>query len=94
MVVRRVPWPHEGLYTAPEKPAVYQDNMAIALFVQGHMVTLNGEEGVINERMATHLEDLMSDAKLYGWEWTRAFHGVWSISSSKGQPHGMTRRRN
>ena len=38
---------------------------------------IKGEEEAIKERMATHLEDLMSDAELYGWEQTRVLHGVW-----------------
>ena len=72
----RVTWPHEVVYTAVGKPAAYQD-LALALFVQGYMIIMKREEGAINERMTTHPEDLMSDAKLYGWECTRVFHGIW-----------------
>ena len=60
--------------------------MSLALFVQGHLISMKGEGGGgIKERMAAHLEDLMSDAKLYGWEWTRAFHGVWFNQLEQGR---------
>ena len=41
------------------------------------MIIMKGEEGAIKERMATYLEDLMSDAELYSCELTRVFLGVW-----------------
>ena len=38
---------------------------------------MEGEEGAIRKRKTSHLKELMSDAKLYGWECTRTFHGAW-----------------
>ena len=38
---------------------------------------MRDEEGDIKDKMAVHLEDLMSDCALYGWEKVRAYHGVW-----------------
>ena len=32
---------------------------------------------VIKKQMAAHLQDLMLNAQLYGWERARTFHGVW-----------------
>ena len=59
MVVRRVTWLHEVVYSADGKPAAFQD-LSIPLFIQGYSTIMKGEEGAIRERMATHLEDLIS----------------------------------
>ena len=65
MVVRKVTWPHDVVYTTAGKPAAYQ-NISIHLFIQGYMIIIEGEEWVIRERVASHLLELMSDAKLCG----------------------------
>ena len=84
MVVRRVTWPHEVVYTMAWKPAAYQD-MSLALFVQGYMIIMKDEEWAIKERMPTHLDDFMSNAELYSWECTKAFHGVWLNQHERGK---------
>ena len=66
------------------KPATYQD-MFLTLLVQGYIIIMNSEEGAIKERISTLLEDLMSDAELYGWECTRVFHGVWLNQLEQGR---------
>ena len=76
MVVRKVTWPHDVVYTTAGKPAAYQ-NISIHLFIQGYMIIIEGEEWVIRERVASHLLELMSDAKLCGWDCTRPFLGIW-----------------
>ena len=84
MVVKRVNWPHEVVYSVAGKPAAFQD-MSLLLFVQGYMIIMKGEVGAIRERMATPLEDLISNAELYGWEWTRDFHCVWPNQLEQGR---------
>ena len=37
---------------------------------------MKGEEGAMRQRIASYLKGLMSDAELYGWEFT-TFHGIW-----------------
>ena len=62
MVVRRITWPHEGIYSEDGKPAAY-DELSIPLFVQGYFIVMKGEEEAIRARLAIHLEELMSDAE-------------------------------
>ena len=76
LVVKRVTWPHEVIYSATEKPASYKE-LSITLFVQGNLVVMRGEEEPVKKQMASHLEELISDAKLYRWEKVRAYHGAW-----------------
>ena len=64
VVLNKVTWPHEVVYTSVNKPATYED-ISIPLFVQGYIITMEGEEGPIRQKMATHLKELMSDA----WWW-------------------------
>ena len=49
------------------------------------MIIMKGDEGAIKKRMATHLENMMSDAELYGWKITRTFHGVWLNQLEQGR---------
>ena len=35
--------------------------------------------------MGAHPKDLISDAQLYGWDRTRAFHGVWLNQLEQGR---------
>ena len=80
VVLNKVTWPHEVVYTSVNKPATYED-ISIPLFVQGYIITMEGEEGPIRQKMATHLNELMSDAELYGW----AFHSIWLNQLEQGQ---------
>ena len=44
MAVRgEVTWPHKVVYIIGRKPAAYQ-NMSLALFVQGYIIIMKGEE--------------------------------------------------
>ena len=81
MVVKSVIWPYEVVYTMARKPAVYQD-MSLPLFLQGYMIIMKDDEGATKERMATYIDDLMP-----GHSMNSSF-----ISSSRGEPHAMTRR--
>ena len=38
------------------------------MFVKGYLITMKGEEGATNDKIATHLEELMKDTELYGWQ--------------------------
>ena len=46
---------------------------------------MGSEEADIRVQMASHLKALMSDAQLYDWEHTRAFHGVWLNQLEQGK---------
>ena len=75
-LLHAVTWPHEVVYNSDGKPATYQD-LSIPVFEQGYLIIMDIEDGLIKKQMAAHLQDLMSDAQLYGWERARTFHSVW-----------------
>ena len=61
---------------AAEKPVTYEE-LSKPLFVQGYLIVMRSEKETIRAKMASHLEELIGDTKLYGWENVRAYHGVW-----------------
>ena len=65
-------------------PSTNQD-ISLPLFIQGYMVIMEGEERAIKGRMASHLKELKSGAELYGWDRTRAFHGIWLNKLEQGR---------
>ena len=67
MVVKRLIWPHEVVYTLTGKPASYEE-LSTPLFVHGYLIVMRGEEGAVRKKMASHLEELMSDVEPNGWE--------------------------
>ena len=76
VVVKRITWQHGVVHFAARKLAGYED-LSIPMFVQGYLIIMKDEEEAIKDKMATHLEELICNAQLYGWEGVRAFHGVW-----------------
>ena len=48
MVVKRVTWLNEVVYSVAEKPAVYED-LSISLFIKGYLSVMKGEEGAIKD---------------------------------------------
>ena len=46
---------------------------------------MDSEEVDIRVQMPSHLKALMSDAQLYGWARTRAFHRVWLNQLEQGR---------
>ena len=83
-VINKVIWPHEIVYTSAGKPASYKD-ISIPQFVHRYMIIMEGDGMAIKERMASHLKELMSDAELYGCEWTRAFDSIWLNKMEHGR---------
>ena len=66
MVLHKVTWPHELVYTSDGKPVVY-DELSIALFIGGYLAVIATEKLPIKTLMAHHLQDLMAGAELYSW---------------------------
>ena len=84
-VVKRVTWPHEVVHISDGKPAAYQD-ISVPSFVQGYLITMDSQDNTTKHRMmAEHLKDLISDAEMYGWGRTWAFHGVWMNQIQQGR---------
>ena len=83
-VLNNITWPHEVVYSLAGKPASYQD-MSVPQFVYEYLLVMDREEADIRVKMAPHLKGLMSDAQLYGWDRTRAFHVVLLNQPEKGR---------
>ena len=78
LVLRRVPWPHHGVYKgqAP-KPAMF-DTLSIPEFVSGYLghATKPNLPSATQAAMLSHLRELMHDASAYPWEGVRNYHGI------------------
>ena len=83
-MINKVTWPHEVVYNCDDKRASYQD-ISVPQFVYGYMIVINTEEAGIKAKMYTHLNDLMSNAQLYGWKRTWNFHWVWLNQFEQGR---------
>ena len=60
-------WPHEGVFTADGKPAVYGD-LTLTAFIRGYLMVLGMEMDMrVNAFVSQHLEDLMKDTNLNRW---------------------------
>ena len=64
LVVHRVLWPHELVYTAEGQPTVY-DTISVALFVNGYMQAMEAEKPAVRPLMGAHRVELMDDAEMY-----------------------------
>ena len=60
MVVNKVIWLHEVVYSMEGKQAAYEE-LYLPLFIKGYLIITAGKEGATTDKMATHLEDLMAD---------------------------------
>ena len=64
MVVKKLTWPHELVYTAVGQPAVYED-LPVALFVNGYLTVMETIKPDLKPIMGKHLRELIADAKVY-----------------------------
>ena len=83
-VLNKITWLHEVVYTFNGKPTTYQD-MSVPQLLYQYLLVMDSEEADIRIQMASHLKGLMSDAQYYGWDCTRAFHGVWLNQLEQGR---------
>ena len=74
-VLHKVTWPYEVMYTVTSKPAEYK-GISIPCFISEYLVAMATEKLSVHPLMVQHLRDLMSEAKLYGWEPARDFQCV------------------
>ena len=73
--MKRITWLHEVVYTTAGKAPSYGD-MSLLLFVQGYSIVKKGVKEGVRTKMNSHLEELMGDTELYGWEIVRVYHAV------------------
>ena len=85
LVKKRINWPHEVLYSADGKPAVY-DDLTMVAFVQGYFIVVNSEmDTQVKAQMSQHLKELMEDTDLYGWDRELGFHAAWLNQLEQGR---------
>ena len=60
-------------------------DISIPQFVHGYMIVMECQDMALKERMASHLKELLLDVELYGWEYTRALHGIWLNQMKQGR---------
>ena len=74
---RHINWPHEVLYSADGPLAVY-DDLTMRAFVQGYLIVMSYKiDTQVNAQMSQHIEELMEDMDVYGWDRVRAVHAAW-----------------
>ena len=69
--------------TPTGQPAEY-DQLRIPLFVSGYLSVMSVEKGSVRLYTLQHLQDIMADVELYGWEPIRAFHAIWLQQLEQG----------
>ena len=88
MVVNKVKWPHELVYTATVQPAVYED-LSVTVFVSGYLAIMETVKPVRKPFILRHLKDLMADTEVYGWATVHAYHAVWLQQIENGRAQWM-----
>ena len=84
-LVKRIPWPHEGLYSADGKLATY-GNLTFTALVRGYLMVLDIEPDTKTKGLLSHhLEDLIEDSEQYGWPRVQAFHAAWLNHIEQGR---------
>ena len=55
-----------------------------SFFVSGYLSVMSAEKESVQLYMMQHLQDIMADAELYGWEPIWVFHAVWLQQLEQG----------
>ena len=84
IVVKRINWPHELMYTSGGKPAVYEQ-VSMPLFMSGYLCVLDRVKSGEKQIMLKHLKELMADASTYALEAVQAYHVVLLQQLENGQ---------
>ena len=72
---RKLVLPHKVIYTSTGRPAEY-DQFSIPLFVSEYLPVMLAKKEPMRPYVMQHLQDIMADVELYGWESIRAFHAL------------------
>ena len=75
VVVKRVQWSHEMVFTNQGQPPVYGE-LSMALFTNGYLSVLAAEMDINKAHMCCHLQELMEDAEVNGWKVVRDYHAA------------------
>ena len=75
-VLKKIMWPQELVYRPNSQPTVY-DKLTLHLFISGYLVILESVKPTQKEAIRRHLNKLMADVEVYGWELVQVFHAIW-----------------
>ena len=67
IVVKRITWPYEHVYTSCGEPAVY-GHLSMLLFMSGYVAVLDTVKSGVKQAMLKLVGELMADASTYRWE--------------------------
>ena len=70
MVLKKVTWLRELVYTTTGQSKVYED-------MPGYRTVMEMVTSSIKPFMAKHRKEVIADAEVYGWVPVRAYHAVW-----------------
>ena len=63
------------MYTAVWQPTIYEE-LSIPL-VSMYLTILDNVKLALKPAVTKHLNELMDEAELYGWEPVQAYHAIW-----------------
>ena len=75
-IKKSLTWPHEFIYNKDGTAAKY-DELSLSQFVLGYTLIMEQQKPQLKSRMLRHLQQLMTDEPIYGWEVVRNFHAIW-----------------
>ena len=62
---------------ADDRPATYKE-LTVSSSVRGYLMVLKDvQASQVKDRMVLHLEELMEDTDIYGWEKVNSFNAAW-----------------
>ena len=69
----RITWPNDVIYGADGHIATYKDLTVSSM--RGYLIVLKDVQVCeVTDSMVVHLEELMENANIYGWEEVKVFH--------------------
>ena len=83
IVVHRITWPHEVIYSLLAQPAIY-DQVSSMIFVDWYLTVVSREPSHIKALILDHLQELMEDHEHYGWPLVRVYHTAWLQHMEQG----------
>ena len=56
--------------------STFYDELPIPLFISGYLAMMKTEKLTL-KLMTHHIQELMADMELYGWEPIHSYHAIW-----------------
>ena len=74
-IITNVEWLHKVIYTSTGRYAKY-GQLSIMLFISRYLVVMSAAKESVWLYMIQHLQDIMGDKHIYGWESIWSFHTI------------------